>query len=86
MTRAEAITLITSKLAALDDEGVLAVADMVQSMDVDDDLPRELTAEELALIERSKEDFKAGRTYSLEEARAMTDDYLAKRGVPRSRT
>lgn len=79
MTRTEAIELITATLAALDDEGVLAVADMVKSLAADDDLPRELTPEELALIERSKEDFKAGRTLTLEEAEARTEAFLAER-------
>ena len=86
MTRTEAIAVITAKLADLDDERVQAVADIVQSMDMPDDLPRELTERELALIEQSKEDFKAGRTYTLDEARAVTDKFLATLGVAPSRT
>jgi hypothetical protein len=49
-------------------------------------LPRALTASELALVEQAKEDFKAGRSYSLDEAHALTDEALAKRGVAPSRT
>ena len=90
MTREEAIAIITSQLASLDDEGVQAVAGMVQSMadegpeSTESVLPRELTARELALIEQSKEDFRLGRTYSSDEARAITADFLAKLGVARS--
>ena len=72
MTRTQALAIITAKLASLDDEHVLTVAEIVQSMDAADDLPRELTAHELALIEQAKEDFRAGRAYSLDEARALT--------------
>jgi hypothetical protein len=38
----------------------------------------QLTAEERAAIERAREDFAAGRTYSISEARALTARYLAK--------
>ena len=76
MTRTEAIAIITEKLSSLDDERVMTVADIVQDMAKTDDLPRHLTPRELALIEQSKEDFKAGRAYSLAEARAMTDAFL----------
>ena len=86
MTRSQAIAFITEKLASLEDERVLAVADIIKSIDAADGLPRELTPEELALIEQSKEDFRMGRTHTLEEARAMTDDFLAQLGVPRSRS
>jgi hypothetical protein len=86
MTRAQALAIITAKLASLDDEHVMTVAEIVQSIDAADELPRELTAHELALIEQAKEDFKSGRSYSLDEARALTDQVLAKRGVAPSRT
>jgi hypothetical protein len=86
MTRVQALAIITAKLASLDDEHVMTVAEIVQSIDAADELPRELTAHELALIEQAKEDFKAGRSYSLDEARALTDQVLAKRGVAPSRT
>ena len=79
MNRKEAIVIITSQLASLDDEEVQTVADMVTSMATealdatDGILPRELTARELALIEQSKEDFRLGRTYSADEYRAEID-------------
>jgi hypothetical protein len=40
--------------------------------------PLQLTAEERAAVERAREDFAAGRTYSISEARALTAQYLAK--------
>jgi hypothetical protein len=86
MTRTQALAIITAKLASLDDEHVMTVAEIVQSIDAADELPREFTAHELALVEQAKEDFKAGRSYSLDEARALTDQVLAKRGVAPSRT
>jgi hypothetical protein len=89
MTRTQAIALITEKLTTLDDERVQAVADLVGSLDDEAQeesvLPRELTDEELALIEQSREDFRQGRTFSLDEAMAMIDDRLAELGVPRSK-
>ena len=83
MNREEAIAIITSQLASLDDEEVQTVADMVTSMATealdatDGILPRELTARELALIEQSKEDFRLGRTYSADEYRAEIDTFMA---------
>ena len=84
MTRTEAIAIINAKLADLDDERVETVAAIVQSMDAPDDLPRELTARELALIEQSKQDFKAGRTYTLDEMDTYLDAAAAKRALTRS--
>ena len=83
MNREDAIAIITSHLASLDDEEVQTVADMVTSMATealdatDGILPRELTARELALIEQSKEDFRLGRTYSADEYRAEIDTFMA---------
>jgi hypothetical protein len=85
MTRNEAIAINHSRLTSLDDEGVLKVADIIEGMAANDDLPRELDPDELAAIERSREDFRAGRTYSSNEAKALTDDFLEKLGVPRSK-
>ena len=86
MTKTEAIAIITSQLAGLDEERVLTVADIVQSMSSTDDLTRDLTTDELAQLEHSREDFATGRTYSLAEARALTDASLAVLGVPKSAT
>lgn len=76
MTRAQALAIITAKLASLDDERVMTVAEIVQSMDTADELPRALTAHELALVEQAKEDFRAGRAHSLDAARTLTDQAL----------
>lgn len=78
MTRAETIAKIHASLAALNDdelEGLAAHIDWIASDD--DEFIRELTDEELALIEQSKEDFRLGRTLTLEECEARTDAFLA---------
>ena len=83
MNREDAIAIITSHLASLDDEEVQAVAGMVQSMAdeapdaTESVLPRELTARELDLIEQSKEDFRLGRTYSQGEYEAEMTGFMA---------
>jgi len=78
MTRSDAIALINAKLASLDDERLRAIADAVASMDEQASNPsRELTARELALLEQSKDDFRNGRTYSIAEARAESDAFIA---------
>ena len=82
MTRSEAIAVITAALPALDDARVAAVADMVQSLAHEPARSLDLTDDELAAIERSKEDFKAGRTLSAEvyrdEMRAFMNAMAAK--------
>ena len=40
MTRAQALAIINAKLASLDDEHVMTVAEIVESMEAADDLPR----------------------------------------------
>ena len=85
MTRAQAIAAINAKLSSLDDERVQAVAAIVDDIAADGDLPRALTARELALIEQSKEDFKAGRTYTVAESRAYIDEALARRREQRAK-
>ena len=85
MTRPEAIAAIYAKLSSLDDDGVMAVASIVEDIAAAEDLPRALTPRELALIEQSKEDFKAGRTYTVAEARAYIDEALARRREQRAK-
>ena len=87
MTRVEAITIITSKLAdldQLDDAKLLEVADFLQSATDDAKPLRALSPRELALLAQSKADFAAGHSYSLDEVKAMIDDELEPLGVPRS--
>ena len=84
MIRTEAIAIITAKLADLDDEHVLAVAGIVQSMQEDGKPLRQLSAREHALMDHSKADFAAGRTMSLEESKAFIDARLERARVPKS--
>ena len=76
MNRTQAIAHISATLAALDDDRVLAVAEIVDDIASDHAPLRQLTTRERALIEQSKDDCKAGRTYNLEEARAISDDFI----------
>lgn len=77
MTRTEAIAIINAKLPALDDEGVAAVAEVVEQL-AQAPVSLDLTDDELAALERSKEDFKAGRTYSSAEYKAEMDAFMVR--------
>jgi hypothetical protein len=77
MTRTEAIAMITARLAALDDDHVMTVADIVEDMANPTEPTLDLTDAERAGIERSKEDFKAGRTYSDDRYRAEINAFMA---------
>ena len=77
MTRTEAIAVINAKLASLDDERVLTVAEIVDDIAADTGAVRELTPRELALLEQSKVDFAAERSYSVDEVRAHSDAFIA---------
>lgn len=77
MTRDQAIATITQKLPSLDDEHVHAVAKIVCQLDETSALGRRLTLEELALVEQSKEDFRTGRTLTLEEYETEMRDFWA---------
>lgn len=84
MDRNETINSITMQLSTLDDDQVEAIADFVESVAANETLPRELTARELALIEQSKQDFRAGRTYSLDEMDAYLDAAAQRRTLART--
>jgi hypothetical protein len=87
MTRTEAITIINTKLASLDDDKLLTVADIVQSIDTAPPAPlRQLSPREHGLIMQSKNDFAAGRSYSHEQLTELLDARLGKLGVPKSTT
>jgi hypothetical protein len=77
MTRTEAIAIITAKLASLDDERVMTVADIVQDMTAPTAPALDLTDAERAAIERSKEDFRAGRTYTNDQYHAEMTTFMA---------
>ena len=76
MTRTDAIAIINAKLATLDDARVLTIAEIVDDIAADTGSVRSLTERELALVEQSKADFAAGRTYSIEEVRAHSDEFI----------
>jgi hypothetical protein len=76
MTRTEAIAIITAKLAALDDEGVMTVADIVEDMANPAAAP-DLTDAERSAVERSKEDFKAGRGSASQQYDAEMTIFMA---------
>ena len=77
MTRTEAIAIIAAKLAALDDERVMTVAEIVQDMANPAAAALNLTDAERAAIEGSKEDFKASRTYSADQYHAEMTAFMA---------
>ena len=60
---------------ALSEEARKALTDIAES--ATSRAPLELSAEEAAALERSRQDFRAGRTLSFEEMRAATDAFLA---------
>lgn len=70
MTRAEAIEMITNVLPAFDERQVSRLAEVARSM-AGRPAALELSPEDLAGIERAREDFKGGRTLSSSEARTM---------------
>lgn len=85
MTRSEAIAVITSTLPELDDAHVAAVAEVVCSFAAAEPFAlRDLSADELIAMDRSKADFEAGRTYSLAEARALTEAFVGGFDRPRA--
>lgn len=98
MTRTEAITIITNALQTVDDSTLEAAAahiavatstgltagDIQEAFATDSVLPRDLTARELELINKSKEDFRLGRTHTLAESRAYVDTELARRRLLRT--
>lgn len=79
MTRTEAMAIINAALPVLDDARVETVAAIVQSfVEPKPFVLRDLTGDELAAIERSKEDFKAGRTYTPEQYKDEMDAFMAR--------
>jgi hypothetical protein len=78
MTRSEAIAIIEAALPALDEQQAAQLAELAQAL-VQPVVPLQLSDDERAGIDRAREDFKAGRTHSSSEARAMTAAFLAKR-------
>jgi hypothetical protein len=77
MTRSEAIAIITATLPALDEEQAATLAELAQTL-VQSPVALSLTGEDRDGIARAREDFRAGRTHSSSEARAMTAAFFAK--------
>ena len=75
MTRTEAIARIKTQLETLDDTGVRALADFANSLRI---APLELTAEEQAALDRSRDDFKAGRVLDEEQYDIRMDAFMAR--------
>ena len=84
MTRTDAISVINAKLATLDDARVLTVVEIIDELTSEAGPIRSLSPREIALLDRSKADFAAGRSYSHDEITAMLDERLAVHGVPKS--
>ncbi len=78
MTKTEAISTITAQLPALSEEQLQAIAEVTAAWTRPAE-PFQFTAEEKAGIQRSLEDFQAGRTLTLDEAEARTKTFLAAR-------
>jgi hypothetical protein len=81
MTRGETISAITQRLQSFDDAQLQTLSGIVeeiaaQGSEHDTFELRELTVEELALIEQSKRDFAEGRVLTSDEARASTAAFL----------
>ena len=84
MTRTEAIAIIEQSIPSADETTLEAAARLFQKASSDLDLPRPLTAEDLASIERGREDFKVGRFFTPEELAASLDKALAERRAQRA--
>lgn len=82
MTRTEAINTIAANLSRLGEEELTTLVEVTTSW-VQPAQDFKLTDTERAAVERSREDFKAGRTLSLDEAEARTDTFLAARRAAR---
>jgi hypothetical protein len=81
MDRTQAIELIAKRLSDLNDGQVQTVAKFVA--EIAERLPRELTPREQRLIAQSREDFRMGRTLSLDEMDKFLDAAAAERNKAR---
>ena len=79
MTRTEAITKLKTAVGTLSDDQLATVADFAAS--IADLSNYQFTAEEKSAIGRSFDDFKHGRTLTLDEAEARTTAFLASRSA-----
>ena len=77
MSRALSIAAIVEGLSSCDDEEVEAVAGLMRSMR-GEAMARAMTADERARLDEAREDFRHGRTVSLEDCIARTDALFAR--------
>jgi hypothetical protein len=83
MTKLADINTIADNLRSLTDEQLAMLADVTTTW-ARQTGTIELTDAETAAIEQSIEDFKRGRTLSLDEAEARTIDFLVRRRASRT--
>ncbi len=83
MTKAEAIDKISANLSLLGEDDLGTLVEVTASW-VQPAQAFQLNDAERAAVARSREDFKAGRTLSLDEAEARTDAFLAARRAART--
>ena len=86
MSRDEAIAILNATIARLPDDKVEALAEVARSLANQTPPAPVLGATDLAAIERAKDDFRAGRTYTPQEARAYLDAAAQRRRAERSGT
>ena len=83
MTRTEAINAIAANLSHLGEDELSTLVEVTTSW-VQPAQAFRFTDAERAAVDRSREDFKVGRTLTLDEAEARTDAFLAARRTARA--
>lgn len=79
MSRNEAIAILNATIARLPDHKVEALAEMARSLADPAPLAPMLGEADLAAIERARQDFREGRAYAPDEARAYLDEAARRR-------
>lgn len=79
MNRIETIDLITERLGAVDDATLEFIRNLVDEPTVGRPAVRSLTSDELAEVERSKADFAAGESLSLDDLTELLNAAAARR-------
>lgn len=77
MNRSETIASIAENLSKLDDASLADFAELVRATTVRATVSLQLTPEQREAIERSREDFRAGRTLTLDEYRNEMSAFMA---------
>lgn len=84
MSRADAIETIAANLSRLGEKELDALVELTTAW-AQPHSSFKFSEEERAAVERSREDFKFGRTLTLDEAEARTDAFLAARRAARGK-